>query len=167
MILLTDANILITLHDVGGIPILSQLAPTEILDVVFEECLNDSQPDLKETAMAAGIVVIESELGWLEEAQDIAEGALSEQDAYCFIYARDAGRVLVSGDKPLRKKCKAGGVEYRGLIWVLEEAYNEGLMETGVLCEWLVLLNSHDRRLPKTEIERLKVLFECPDTNHH
>ncbi len=118
MILLTDANILITLHDVGGIPILSQLAPTEILDVVFDECLNDCQPDLKDAALAAGIVVVESKLEWLAEAQDIAEGALSEQDAYCYIYARDAGRVLVSGDKPLRKKCKAGGIEYRGIIWI-------------------------------------------------
>lgn len=62
MILLTDANILITLHDVGGIPILSQLAPIEILDVVFDECLNDCQPDLREAALVAGIVVVESEL---------------------------------------------------------------------------------------------------------
>lgn len=161
MILLTDANILITLHDVGGIPILTQLGPTEILDVVFDECLNDCQPDLIETALAAGIVVVESELDWLEEARDIAEGALSEQDAYCYIYARDAGRVLVSGDKPLRNKCKADGVEYRGLIWVLEEVFNNQLMEPEALCEWLALLNVHDSRLPKVEIARLKALFGC------
>jgi hypothetical protein len=162
LILLTDANILITLHDVGGIPVLPQLGPTEILDVVFDECLNDCQPDLRATALAAGIAVVESELDWLEEAQEIAEGALSEQDAYCYIYARDAGRVLISGDKPLRNKCKADGVEYRGLIWVLEETFNKGLMDTEALCEWLSLLNSHDRRLPKVEIARLKALFGCP-----
>ncbi len=74
MILLTDANILITLFDVDEVSILSRIAPTEILDVVLAECEHESQPGLNQAVTDAGIKVIESDVAWVPPAKQMMNG---------------------------------------------------------------------------------------------
>lgn len=61
MILLADANVLIDLWHVGGLNALSGIAPTEVLDLVLQECEDPRQPGLPEQLNAAGVRVVATE----------------------------------------------------------------------------------------------------------
>ncbi len=161
MILLTDANILITLFDVDGVSVLPRIAPTEVLDVVLGECEHDSQPGLREAVETAGIEIVTSEVTWAAPARQMMNGKLSFPDALCLFYAKNQGRILLSGDRPLRNRCEEEDVEYRGAIWVVQEAYDRGLMPPEELCRWIKTWPLMERRLPKGELDRLKKNLNC------
>ena len=161
MILVTDANILITLFDVDGVSVLPKIAPTEVLDVVLGECEHDSQPGLREAVEAAGIEIVTSDMTWASPARQMMNGKLSFQDALCLFYAKNQGRVLLSGDRPLRNRCEEEGVEYRGAIWVVQEVYERGLLPPEELCRWIRTWPLLERRLPKAELDRLKDVLNC------
>ena len=161
MILVTDANILITLFDVNGVSVLPMIAPTEVLDVVLDECEHESQPGLKEAIVVAGIGVVSTELAWAAPARLLMNGQLSFPDALSLYYAKRYGRVLLSGDRPLRNRCVAEGVDYRGAIWVVQEAYARELLPPHELCRWIKTWPLMDRRLPADELEKLRQILNC------
>ncbi len=161
MILVTDANILITLFDVDGVSVLPKIAPTEVLDVVLGECEHDSQPGLREAVEAAGIGIVPSDMAWTSPARQMMDGKLSFPDALCLFYAKSQGRVLLSGDRPLRNRCEEEGVEYRGAIWVVQEVYARGLLPPEELCRWIRTWPLMERRLPQVELDRLKKDLGC------
>ena len=161
MILVTDANILITLFDVGGVPVLPRISPTEVLDVVLGECEHESQPGLRDAVDAAGIGIVTSDMAWASPARQMMNGKLSFPDALCLFYAKSQGRVLLSGDRPLRNRCEDEGVEYRGAIWVVQEAFHRGLLPPEELCRWIKTWPLMERRLPKVELDRLKEQMGC------
>jgi len=161
LILATDANILITLFDVNRVDILPRIAPTEILDVVLNECEHPSQPGLREAVFEAGITVVASDMSWAERAKQMRNGGLSFPDVLCLCYALEQARILLSGDKPLRNRCEEKGVEYRGAIWIVREAYKRKLVPAEELCGWLKTWPLMQRRLPRGELDRLKNILGC------
>jgi hypothetical protein len=161
LILVTDANILITLFDVNGVSVLPRIAPTEVLDVVLGECEHDSQPGLREAVEEAGIDIIPSDMTWALPARQMMDGKLSFPDALCLFYAKSQGKVLLSGDRPLRNRCEVEGVEYRGAIWVVQEVYERGLLSPEELCRWIKTWPLMERRLPRAELDRLKKELNC------
>ncbi len=161
MILVTDANILITLFDVDGVSVLPRIAPTEVLDVVLSECEHESHPGLREAVEVAGIGIVTSDMEWASPARQMMNGKLSFPDALCLFYAKTQGRVLLSGDRPLRNRCADEGVEYRGAIWVVQEAFHRGLMPPEELCRWIKTWPLMERRLPKVELDSLKEQMGC------
>jgi len=162
LILVTDANILITLFDVDGVAVLPQIAPTEVLDVVLAECEHESQPGLREAVIASEIEIVTTEIAWAAQANKMKGGKLSSVDALCLYYAKSQGRALLSGDKPLRNRCKEEGVEYHGVLWVVREAYDRNLIPPEELCRWVNVWPLMERRLPKTELKRLREHLDCP-----
>ena len=161
MILVTDANILITLFDVDGVAALPQIAPTEVLDVVLAECEHESQPGLREAVIASEIEIVTSEIAWATQANRMKGGKLSSVDALCLYYAKNQGRALLSGDKPLRNRCREEGVEYHDVLWVVREAYDRNLMPPEELCRWVNIWPVMERRLPKDELGKLKGQLGC------
>jgi hypothetical protein len=161
LILVTDANILITLFDVNGVSVLPGIAPTEVLDVVLGECEHDSQPGLRDAVAAAGIGIVPTDLSWAGPARLFMDGRLSFPDALCLHYAKQQGRALLSGDKPLRNRCDAEGGACRGAIWIVEEAHARGLMSPDELCRWIRTWTLMERRLPVAELERLRRDLGC------
>lgn len=161
MILVTDANILITLFDVDGVAVLPQIAPTEVLDVVLAECEHESQPGLREAVIASDIEIVTSEIAWAAQANRMKGGKLSSVDALCLYYAKSQGRALLSGGRPLRNRCKEEGVEYHGVLWVVREAYDRNLMPAEELCRWVNIWPVMERRLPKDELRKLKGQLGC------
>lgn len=158
---MTDANILITLFDVDGVAVLPQIAPTEVLDVVLAECEHESQPGLREAVIASEIEVVTSEIAWAAQANKMKGGKLSSVDALCLYYAKSRGMALLSGDKPLRNRCKEEGVEYHGVLWVVREAYDRNLMPPEELCRWVNIWPLMERRLPKDELGKLRDQLGC------
>lgn len=161
MILLSDANILIDLGYVGGLTLLTQLAPTEVLDVVLLECEHERQPDLVSAVRASGVTVIPTQTSWVNAARAYRSAELSSQDRLNLYYAKTYSRMLLAGDKPLRDRCGSEGVEVHGSLWLIEKAFSRSLVSTHELCRWLETWPSLGRRFPVAEIRRLSTLLQC------
>jgi hypothetical protein len=163
LILLSDANILIDLGYAGGLDILTKIAPTEVLDVVLDECEDDRQPTLTEEVVTSGIVVVETERIWVEEARSYRSADLSSQDRLNLYYAKAYGRVLLAGDRPLRERCIKESVTVHGSLWLVEQAFERTLVHSRELCRWLSLWPTLGRRLPLQEIDAIKRKIGCSD----
>ena len=161
MILLSDANVLIDLGYVNGLSLLTQLSPTEVLDVVLLECEHDRQPALVSTIQEAGVTVIPTQASWVGAARTYRSMELSVQDRLNLHYAKTYGRVLLAGDKPLRERCGIEGVEVHGSLWLVEQAFRQSLVEANELCRWLEVWPTLGRRLPPSEIQQLTKLLGC------
>lgn len=161
MILLSDANVLIDLGYVDGLPVLTQLGTVEVLDVVFDECCHPRQPDLPEAISAAGIQKVTVIKEWTLLAQAYRTGPLSPQDALYLYYVKTYQRLLLTNEKPLRRSCQEQQVPVHGTLWVIQSVYERQLLDAANLCEWLSILKRHNRRLPKTEVSALQQLLGC------
>lgn len=163
MILLSDANVLIDLGYVRGLHLLARLAPTEVLDVVLQECEDERQLGLMGDVTASGVRVVAAELGWYASARRYRQGPLSTQDALNVFYAKTYGRVLLAGDKPLRACCEAEGIEVHSSLWLVEQAHAQSLVHPNELCRWLRLWPTLGRHLPPPELRHLIKLLGCAD----
>jgi hypothetical protein len=159
VILLADTSILIDLEHVGGIGILPRLAPCEILDVVLAECEHESQPDLAQNIISAGITVIETSPELANRANSLRRGGVSTIDMMTLCHARENGHTVLAGDRPLRERCVEEGVAVRGSIWIVEEAHRQRLLEAAELMRWLSIWPTVGRRLPAEELKRLRQLL--------
>lgn len=161
MILLSDANVLIDLGYVNGLELLVQIAPTEVLDVVLDECEDERQPTLVDDVREAGVTVIQTEASWVSAARVYKSADLSTRDRLNLYYAKSFERVLLAGDRPLRERCDREGVEVHGSLWLVEQAFTKGFVEAGELCRWLEVWPTLDRRLPIQGLKRLAKLLGC------
>ena len=161
MILLSDANVLIDLGYVDGLPVLTQLGTVEVLDIVFDECCHPKQPELPRAIIAAGIQKVTVLQQWAQLARPYQTGPLSFQDALCLYYAKTYQRLLLTNEKPLRKFCQEQQVPVHGTLWIIQSVYERQLLSSATLCEWLSILNRHNRRLPKAEVNSLKQRLGC------
>jgi hypothetical protein len=155
VILLADTNILIDLEYVGGIGVLPRLAPCEILDVVLAECENEKQPLIIQHIEQSGITVIETNRELVLMASALRRGGTSTYDMMTFCHAQEHGHTVLTGDRPLRERCREEGVDYRGSFWIVEEVHLQGLLESAELLRWLTVWPQLGRRLPKEELLRL------------
>lgn len=161
MILISDASILIDLGYVDGIDLLPRLGECEVLDLVLLECEHPSQPDLVRTVRESGISVIPVTQALWDETSSLHAKQLSGQDKLTLCYAANRNGVVLAGDRPLREMCQASGIEYRGAIWIVEEAHRQGLINQEELCRWISVWPAVGRRLPKAELERLRQMLGC------
>ncbi len=161
MILLADASVVIDLAYVRGLHLLTQIAPTEVLDVVLMECDDPRQPDIVDAVAAAGIQVVTTQQAWATPAQAYRSGALSFADRLNLHYAKAFERVLLATDSALRRHCAREGVEIHGTLWLVEEAFNHALVDRSDLCRWLEVWPTVGSRLPRDERRRLERLLGC------
>lgn len=161
MTLLVDANVLIDLWYVGGLWILPKLARTEVLDIVLAECLEDRNPGIRQQVLNAGITEVESNRDWWEAAKQLKNSRLSARDVFNLYYAIIFGRVLLTNEWPLRKKCRQFGVSVHGTLWVIQQAYEMRLVDVRDLCKWLHVLPETGSRLPEDELMRLRQALGC------
>lgn len=161
LILLSDANVLIDLGYVHGLDLLVRLAPTEVLDLVLDECEHPSQPGLVSTVEEAGVTVVTTQASWVAAATAYKSGELSVRDRLNLHYAKTYQRVLLAGDLPLRERCSKEGVEVHGSLWLVEQAFTLGLVTAKELCQWVNVWPTLGRRLPAGELRRLARLLGC------
>ncbi|KAI9132599.1 hypothetical protein [Acaryochloris sp. CCMEE 5410] len=161
MILLSDANVLIDLGYVNGLDVLCKLGKIEVLDVVLQECDHPKQPDLVTSILECGVQEIQTEYEWIQPAQKYRTGRLSLPDSLNFYYAKSFNRHLLTNEKPLRELCKQESVLVNGTLWIIEESWKNQLRSQTDLCEWLRVLPTLERRLPKKEIQLLKQKLGC------
>ena len=78
---------------------------------------------------------------------------LSYEDCSTWYFAQKMDGILVTGDGKLRTKARASGVEVRGMIYIIEQIKQQGLLPTVDCIEKLRLLRELNDRLPMNEIE--------------
>lgn len=161
MILLSDANVLIDLGYVDGLDVLSHLGQVEVLDVVLQECEHPAQPKLVDTILEVGIQQIQTERAWVTQAQIYRTGNLSLPDILNLYYAKAFDRCLLTNEKLLREQCQQNRVAVHGTLWIIQESARKKLRTPPQLCDWLSVLSTLNRRLPKREINRLKKELNC------
>ncbi|MFC6751838.1 hypothetical protein [Deinococcus aquaticus] len=160
---MSDANILMDLGYVGGLGLLSQLGRAEVLSTVLLECEHAKQPNLVADIATAGIVTVDTTSALITAADAYAtvDEMLSLQDRQCLLYARDQARLLLTGDRFLRSAADREQVRYHGSVWLVEEAWRQQLVAQAELCRWLTEWPLRSRRLPTTELNRLRALLGC------
>jgi predicted nucleic acid-binding protein len=155
LILLADANVLIHLGAVGGVGVLTAIAPTEVLDGVYDECIYPDE--LGSAIIAAGISIIQSGSALLKQAEVLRRSrrAISVVDALCLVHAQARGCVLLTNDGPLRRACQMLGVEVMGTLGVIQYCSDNGLVSAPELVNWLVALSEPKHRLPRADLADL------------
>jgi hypothetical protein len=111
LILLSDANILIDLYLVRGLNVVSEIAPTEVLDYVLSEVEHHNRLGIIQQINAASIAVVKTEYEWLEKAAHQAEKGLTLEDKLNLYYVRTSKRILLTGEERLRKICRSENIE--------------------------------------------------------
>lgn len=144
----------------GGLPVLTQLAPTEVLDVVLLECEDERQLGLVDEVIGSGVRVVEAERSWYASARRYRRGPLSTQDTLNVFYAKTYGRVL-TGNKPLRACSEAEGVAVHGSLWLVEQAYAQSLVPIHELCRWLRVWPTLGLHPSTPELRHLTRLLGC------
>lgn len=161
MILLADTNVLIDLWHVGGLGILPRIAPTEVLDVVLEECEEARNPGIHEQISVAGITTVPTRMDWWWEARSLKSSRLSDVDTLNLYYALQFKRLLLTNEDPLRQKCGQLNVPVHGTLWVVREACDRHLVPARELCAWLDILPAKGSRFRASDIQQLKQYMGC------
>ncbi|MBC7964185.1 MAG: hypothetical protein H7Y05_14725 [Steroidobacteraceae bacterium] len=86
------------------------------------------------------------------KATAMRRGGVSTIDMMTLCHAREHGHTVLAGDRPLRERCAEEGVEFRGSIWIVEEAHRQRLLEAVELMRWLTVWPTVGRRLPAEEL---------------
>lgn len=152
---------LIELWHVGGLGVLSRIAPTEVLDVVLGECEEAKNPGIHEQIAAAGIRTVKARMEWWDEARPLKNSKLSEVDTLNLYYALNFQRLLLTNEDPLRQKCGELNVPVHGTLWVMRQAHDLRLVPARELCAWLDILPAKGSRFRATDIQQLKQYMGC------
>jgi hypothetical protein len=123
---------------------------------VLAECEHGDQPELVQKIIRSGITVVETSFELAEKATAMRRRGVSTIDMMTLCYAREHDRVVLAGDRPLRERCEKEGIEFRGSIWIVQEAHRLELVNAVELLRWLSIWPTVGRRLPPEEIEKLR-----------
>ena len=91
----------------------------------------------------------------LELAQVLArERSLAAADVACFILAREEEAILISGDKRLVKFSKERKVAVHGLLWLMDEMWENKILTGKEATEKLHKVLDQNARLPLDECQK-------------
>jgi hypothetical protein len=153
-ILVSDTSVLIDLERGGFLDSCFQL-PLEfaVPDLLYARELADfGGPEL----MARGLRVEELTGDEVTMAQTVRgdHPKLSLPDAFAYALASVRGWTLLTGDGELRALAEVEGVQFFGVLWVLDQLFEGQVMEAAAIVSGLEVIAAHPRcRLPGAEIQ--------------
>jgi hypothetical protein len=153
-LLVSDTSVLIDLDRGAILPEIFRL-PFEVgvPDLLFEGELKHWQGPALEP-MGLRVLSLDGTGVSLAQTYRVREPRLSLPDAFALALAKTGGYVLLAGDKSLRELAEAEQVECHGVLWVLDQLEQHGVLAAARLLNALVLITSHPRcRLPKADIQ--------------
>lgn len=152
-----DANILIDCAEIGILDYVFQL-PLHFItsDFIWEEILQAHQQKSIQRFIERGSLTVVSFSS--EEVNTIADllqrhTGISLEDSSAMYLAEKETAVLLTGDSKLRKICQSAGIQVHGIIWLLDEIYNQQLIDRNLACEKIRLLQLTNTRLPKAIVQ--------------
>lgn len=164
-IVVKDACIFFDLIDLGLLPNFYQLplvvftTPQVLLEITDEMQLAEITG-----YVASGQLQIDH-FGNLETIASFAESnrGISFTDASVLEAAIRRKASILSSDKSLRNESKRRDIPIHGLLWVLDELYNQEIITLKLLIEKLEAYPEVNKRAPKSEIETLLKKYNCQD----
>lgn len=152
-----DACILFDLLDLELMPSFYELKltvitrPEVLAEITDENQLRQIQPYIESGHLQIDSVdVLETLMGIVE-----TNPGLSLTDAAVLETASRREAAILSSDKSLRNESIRRGITVRGLLWILEELFIQGVLPLEVVLEKLALYPEVNKRAPKTEIANL------------
>ena len=149
---INDANILM---DIVKLNLTASFLALEFelytTDFVFAEM----EPEQQEQLLSDTLIKIGANQEDMTAIFELSEQntGLSYEDCSTWYFAQKMDGILVTGDGKLRTKARASGVEVRGMIYIIEQIKQQGLLPTVDCIEKLRLLRELNDRLPMNEIE--------------
>lgn len=153
-----DANIIFDLFEIELLEtflsldfdfITSDLVNSEIKTVTLKLKINDCK--------TKKLISIESlNYKQLSEAYNIKleQPGLSIPDCSVIILAQKHNAFILSGDKVLRNKAKELGLEYHGILWILDTLIDFNKISKNTACIKLKELMKTNKRLPLTDCNK-------------
>lgn len=154
VVLVSDTSVLIDLER-GLLLEPCFLLPLEfaVPDLLYKRELADYEgPKLIET----GLRIVELSNDELCRAQEIraANLKLSLPDAYAYSLAFERDWTLLTGDGELRKLALSAEIPFHGVLWLLDQIFDNAIVETSKIISGLRAIAEHPRcRLPRHEIQ--------------
>ncbi|MDG4551712.1 MAG: type II toxin-antitoxin system VapC family toxin [Candidatus Contendobacter sp.] len=158
-IIINDASALIDLAKTRLLESLLRLPYRFVIpDVLYADELINLRHYQREQLLDIGFV-----LGELDGLQVGKASAYSQQhpqlslnDCFALVMAETTeNAVLLTGDQRLRRVAEQQGVAVHGILWILDQAYEQGAVEAATLhAALLVLARDPLTRLPGKELQR-------------
>lgn len=166
MLLISDANVLIdvvagdiieetfALHHTLGVP-----------DVLFHYELQTRHSDLPARGLRVMELAPPAVLETLRLLERHAPTGVSNQDCMALALAKQEQCTLLTGDAALRQVALLEGVEVRGTVWLVQEMFDNGLINTGKARNAYDAMRTDGSRLPWGEVDRqLKMMARMPES---
>ncbi len=148
----TDTNIWIDLHRGGLIENAFEL-PLELVapDVIISELQTPSGDSL----VSFGLHMQELSGSQVLMVLDLAERYIhpSREDLFALVLAKEINAVLLTGDGSLRDAAIEEGVKVHGVIWLIDQMVEHGIIDKRERAVSLKLIVKSGSRLPCEEVK--------------
>lgn len=166
-IVVNDTNVFIDLFNVGLLEGFFSL-PWEVhtTEFVMLELTRDGQHDTVSQYKDNGLLhipvfdesVMYEVVKLYQQQKDKTNASLT--DCTVWYYAKQNSYMLLTGDRKLRNASLIDGVEVHGIIYVIDQLVDEGILAKFIAISKLKQLGTSNPRLPKDEIEKRIKLWE-------
>lgn len=157
-IAITDANVFIDLIEIDTLHLLFEL-PYKIHTTTFViDELIDIQKEQVDKYINNNLLNVRGfDSAQVDHLQQVATHyrKLSETDVSVLVYAREINGTLLTSDNPLRKAAQKMNLNVHGMLWLLDEWVNHGLLSPTKATTHLIYLMSVNMRLPTAECVQL------------
>ncbi|MFM9913091.1 MAG: DUF3368 domain-containing protein [Methylophilaceae bacterium] len=150
---ISDTNIWIDLRNAGLLDELFQLPITFCCTEFVLHELNDLP---KEHLVTLGLMIEALDDAAVSQLFTLKNehGNSSLADVSCYFLAQKTGHSLLTGDGKLRKQASKDGVEVMGVLWVLDQLVEHGVVPSARAAEALNAMLQHGARLPSAECQQ-------------
>jgi predicted nucleic acid-binding protein len=156
-LLISDTCILIDLYNGNLLDKIMQFPyklgiPDAILSDAFSDEVELGEPGSEEI-LGAGFEVYSLESEELVEVFRL-NGKYSRPsliDIFGLVLAKKHGAILLTGDKKLREAAQSEGVEFKGILWILDELIEHSIINKETATDSLQEILDKGAYLPKTE----------------
>lgn len=158
-IIINDSSALIDLAKTQLLECLLQLPYRFVIpDVLYADELITLRHYCREQLLDIGFMLGELDGPQVGKASEYSQQypQLSLNDCFALVMAETtADAVLLTGDQRLRRVAEQQGVAVHGILWILDQAYEQGAVEAATLhAALLVLARDPLTRLPGKELQR-------------
>ena len=154
LILISDANILIDMHDGNLIEAMFKLSyQFAAPDVIYTEELQERHAYL--TNLGLKIHSMNGTLVGIVEAFAVQYPRPSRNDLFALVLAQNQKCPLLTGDGALRKAAENENVEVHGTLWLVNEMYETGLISITEAESAFNTMRARGSRLPWKNIEKM------------
>jgi len=159
-LVVSDTNIFI---DLIGMGLLGDffLLPFDIstVDFVIRELNKTGQKDaVMEFEVRKKLTIVKFTTAEIEDIYNLQQSAcgnVSFQDCSIWFCAKKYSACILTGDKALTNNARADQIEVRGLLYVLDQIVQNGIVPPELVADKLEELAGENKRLPEDIVENL------------